>query len=298
MARSRVVTQTDGQSERTIQTLEDLLRACVLDFGGSWEDHLLLVEFVYNNSYHSSIQMAPFEALYGRKCRSPLYWDEVGEKKLTGPEIVQQTVDKVAVIRAKMKIAQDRYKSWADLGRRPLEFKVGEKVYLRVSPTKGVIRFGRSGKLSSRFIGPFEILERVGDLAYRLALPPSLAGVHNVFHVSQLRRYVPDPSHVLEYEPLSVRENLSFEEYPVKILDRKEKVLRNRSIPYVKVQWSRHSPEEATWELEEDVRKNYPTLFSDSGTCYKFRGRNFLLRGGECDNPNLSYLSFSSETSI
>ncbi|KAL3510631.1 hypothetical protein ACH5RR_030032 [Cinchona calisaya] len=253
--------QTDGQSERTIQTLEDMLRACAIDFKGNWDEQLMLIEFSCNNSYHSSIGMAPYEALYGRKCRSPLYWDEVGERRLTGPELIQITVDKITIIRDKLKAAQDRQKSWADMKRRPLEFQVGDKVYLKVSPTRGVMRFGKSGKLSPRFVGPFEILKRVGNLAYQLALPPELARVHNIFHVSQLRKYISDPSHVIDYQPLSSKEELVYEEVPVRIIDTKEQVLRHRSIPFVKVQWSNHSEREATWESEINMRNKYPYLF-------------------------------------
>ena len=140
--------QTDGRSEWTIQTLEDMLRACMLDFKGSWEKHLPLVEFSYNNSFHASIGMAPYEALYGRKCRSPSHWDEVGERKLLGPEILQQTSDIINNIRQRMKVAQDRQKSYADTRRKDLEFEVGEKVFLKVAPLKGVLRFGKKGKLS------------------------------------------------------------------------------------------------------------------------------------------------------
>ncbi|XP_075486269.1 uncharacterized protein LOC142525869 [Primulina tabacum] len=230
--------QTDGQTERTIQTLKDMLRACALEFSSNWSTHLPLIEFAYNNSYHSSIGMAPYEALYGRKCRSPLYWDEVGEKALVGPELVQMTVDKVKIVREKLKAAQDRQKSWADLRRRPVEFHVGEKAYVKVSPMRGVVRFSKVGKLNPRYVGPFEILERVGTLACRLALPPSMSRIHNVFHVSQLRKYIPNPSHVLEVEPLLIEgnlgEGLKYEEIPIRIVDTKEQVLRRRIIPYVK----------------------------------------------------------------
>uniref|UniRef100_A0A2N9FT08 Reverse transcriptase n=1 Tax=Fagus sylvatica TaxID=28930 RepID=A0A2N9FT08_FAGSY len=258
--------QTDGQSERTIQILEDMLRACAIDFRGSWEEHLPLVEFAYNNSYQASIQMAPYEALYGRKCRSPICWDDIGERKILGPEIVQHTVDKIQLIRERLRSAQSRQKSYADTRRRKLEYQVGDHVFLRVSPTKGVMRFGIKGKLSPRFIGPFEVLERVGEVAYRLALPPMLAGVHNVFHVSMLRKYVPDCNHVVAYEPLQLREDLTYEEQPVRIVDKKEQELRRRTIQYVKVQWSNHSEREATWELEEEMREKYPYLFEESGT--------------------------------
>ena len=159
--------QTDGQSERTIQMLEDMLRACVLDHKGSWEEHFPLVEFAYNNSYQASIQMAPYEALYGNPCRSPLCWTEVGESSVTGPDLIKDTSEKVILIRQRLLIAQIRQKSYADVRRRPLEFEVGDHVFLKVMPKKRVVRFGKRRKLSPRFIGPFEILERVGTVAYR-----------------------------------------------------------------------------------------------------------------------------------
>ena len=253
--------QTDGQSERTIQTLEDMLRATSLDWQGTWDEHLPLVEFAYNNSFHTSIGMAPYEALYGRKCRSPTCWDEVGERKLTGPELVQVTADKVQQIRKWLLTAQSRQKSYADNRRRDLEFQVGDHVFLKISPTKGVMRFGIKGKLSPRYVGPFEILDKVGQVAYRLALPPVLSGVHNVFHISMLRKYMADSSHVIEYKQLRFRADLSYDEKPIKIVDRKDQNLRKRVIPYVKVQWSNHTEREATWELESEMREAYPELF-------------------------------------
>ncbi|XP_028090928.1 uncharacterized protein LOC114291095 [Camellia sinensis] len=130
---------------------------------------------------------------------------------------------------------------------------------------KGVMRFGVRGKLSPRFVGPFEVLDRIGEVAYRLALPPSLVGVHNVFHVSMLRKYIPDPSHVIDHAPLQFKEDLTYEEHPIRIADRKEQVLRRRVIHYVKVQWSNHSEREATWELEDEMRQKYPQLFETPG---------------------------------
>ena len=204
--------QTDGQSERTIQTLEDMLRACVIEFKGSWDTHLSLMEFAYNNSYQSSIDMAPFEALYGRKCRTPVCWDEVGERRLIGPELVQVTLNKIQIVRDRLKIARDRQKSYADKRRRDLQFKVDDWVFLKVSPWKGVLRFGRRGKLRPRYIGPCEIIARVGPVAYKLDLPPELFKVHNVFHVSMLRKYIPDPSHVLRDQPVELKDNLTYKE--------------------------------------------------------------------------------------
>uniref|UniRef100_A0A2N9EM84 Reverse transcriptase n=1 Tax=Fagus sylvatica TaxID=28930 RepID=A0A2N9EM84_FAGSY len=231
--------QTDGQSERTIQILEDMLRACVLDLKGSWANHLCLVEFAYNNSFQSSIGMAPYEALYGRKCRSPICWDEVGPR-----------VDRRVMLTNEGK---------------DLEFEVGDMVFLRVAPMKGVMRFGKKGKLSPRFVGPFEILEKIGPVAYRLALPPALSGIHNVFHVSMLRKYIPEPSHVLSYDQLQIKDDLSYEEVPIEILDRKEHMLRTKSIPLVKVLWRNHALKEASWEREDIMQSRYPDLFHNQG---------------------------------
>ena len=253
--------QTDGQTERTIQTLEDMLRACVLEFSGAWSQHLPLIEFSYNNSYQATIGMAPYEALYGRKCRSPVHWYETGEGTVTAPEFVENTTEAVKKIRTRIEMAQSRQKSYADKRRRPLEFQVGDSVFLKVAPFKGVIRFGKRGKLNPRYIGPYEVLERIGKAAYRLALPPNMASVHNVFHVSMLKKYVPDESHVLEQEPIELHEDLSYEEKPVQILDRKIKTLRNKEIPLVKVLWRNQKTEEATWEREEEMRTFHPELF-------------------------------------
>ncbi|GKB75835.1 putative reverse transcriptase domain-containing protein [Tanacetum coccineum] len=163
--------ETDGQSERTIQTLEDMLRACVIDFGKGWEKHLPLVEFSYNNNYHSSIKAAPFEALYGRKCRSPVCWAEVGDVQLTGPKIIHETTKKIVQIRQRLQAARDRQRSYANVRRKPLEFQVGDRVMLKVSPCKGIIRFGKREKLNPGYIGPFRILKKVGPVAYKLELP-------------------------------------------------------------------------------------------------------------------------------
>ncbi|KAH0665088.1 hypothetical protein KY285_026294 [Solanum tuberosum] len=164
--------QTNGQAKRTIQTLEDMLRACVIDFKGNWDDHLPLIEFSYNNiSYHSDIQMAPYEALYGRRCRSPIRWFVVGEAGLIGQDLVHQAMEKMKVIQERLKTAQSRQKSYPDVRRRELEFEVDDWVYLKVSPMKGVMRFGKKGKLSPRYIFPYRISKRVGNVAYELELP-------------------------------------------------------------------------------------------------------------------------------
>ncbi|TYJ99751.1 pol protein [Cucumis melo var. makuwa] len=240
--------QTDGQTERLNQVLEDMLRACALEFPGTWDSHLHLMEFAYNNSFEAIIGMTPFEALYGKCCRSPVCWGEVGEQRLMGPELVQSTNEAIQKIRSRMQIAQSRQKSYADVRQKDLEFDVGDKVFLKIAPMKGVLRFERRGKLSPHFVGPFKILERIGPVAYRLALPTSLSTVHDVFYVPMLRKYVPDPSHVVDYKPLEIDENLSYTEQPVEVLAREVKMLRNREIPLVKVLWQNHRVEEATWE--------------------------------------------------
>ena len=188
---------------------------------------------------------------------------EVGD--VTGQELVQVTVDKIRVIKSKLKAAQDCQKSYVNQHRREMEYQIGDKVFLRVSPWKGIMRFGNKGKLSPRYIGPYDIIERIGPLAYRLALPPELARIHNVFHVSMLRRYISDPSHVLKDSEVEISENLSYVEEPVKIVDHEVKQLRNREIPMVKVVWKNHGVEEATWETVEKMERAYPQLFENPG---------------------------------
>ncbi|XP_027127764.1 uncharacterized protein [Coffea arabica] len=198
-----------------IQTLDDMLRSCILDFGESWSKYLTLVEFAYNNSFHSSIQMAPYEALYGRKCRSPICWDEIDERKILDPTTVpwiEEAREKVKLIRQRIQTAQNRQKSYADNRRKDLEFAVGDQVFLKITP---------------------------------------------------LKKYHPDPSYVLQPENIEIDETLTYDDKPVKLLDRKVKELRNKRIPLVKVLWRNHGVEEATWEVEEQIRKKYPDLFPD-----------------------------------
>ncbi|GJS18076.1 putative reverse transcriptase domain-containing protein [Tanacetum coccineum] len=255
--------QTDGQSERTIQTLEDMLRACVLDFGGSWDVHLPLVEFSYNNSYHSSVRCAPFEALYGRKCRSPIMWAEVGEGRLIGHELVQETTKKISQIKNRLKVALDHQKSYADKKRKPLEFNVGDYVLLKVSPWKGVVRFEKKGKLATRFVGPFEIIEKVVHVAYRLDLPEEFNGVHDTFHVSNLKKCLADPTLQVPLDEIRVDAKLNFVEEPVEILEREFKKLKRSRIAIVKVRWNSKRGPEFTWEREDQMKLKYPHLFSD-----------------------------------
>ena len=165
-------------------------------------------------------------------------------------------------------MAQSRQKSYADVRRRPLEFEVGNHVSLKVIPKRGVVRFGKHGKLSPRFIGPFEILERIGIVAYRLVLPPSMSGVHEVFHVSMLRKYTPDLAHVVDWGRIEVNIDGTFEEGPVCILDSRDQVLRRKTVRLVRVLWRHYGVEESTWEREDTMRATYPFLFRDKGTWF------------------------------
>ncbi|GJW16467.1 putative reverse transcriptase domain-containing protein [Tanacetum coccineum] len=254
-----IISDRDGRkSERTIQTLEDMLRACVIDFGGNWDVHLPLAEFSYNNSYHSSIRCAPFEALYGRKCRSPVLWAEIGESSLIGPELVQETTDKVVLIKEKLKAARDRQKSYADNRRKPLEFEVGDRVLLKVSPWKGVIHFGTKGKLAPRYVGPFEILERIGPVAYRLRLPEELSSVHDTFHVSNLKKCLADANLHVPLDEIKIDKTLHFVEEPVEIMDREVRSLKRSKISLVKVYWNSKRGPEFTWEREDHMKSKYP----------------------------------------
>ncbi|GKE13952.1 putative reverse transcriptase domain-containing protein, partial [Tanacetum coccineum] len=197
--------QTDGQSERTILTLEDMLRACVIDFGGTWDTHLLLIEFSYNNSYHKSIKCAPFETLY-----------------------------------------------------------VEDRVLLKVSSWKGVVRFGKKGKLAPRYVGPFEIVEHAGLVAYRLRLPQELSCVHNVFHVSNLKKCLAESDVQVSLEEIKVDDKLYFVEEPVEIMDRQVKKLKRSWIPIVKVHWDSYRGAEFTWEREDQFKAKYPHLFAST----------------------------------
>ncbi|GJT11378.1 putative reverse transcriptase domain-containing protein [Tanacetum coccineum] len=275
--------QTDGQSERTIQTLEDMLRACVIDFGNGWVKHLPLVEFSYNNSYHASIKAAPFEALYGRKCRSPVCWAEVGEVQLTGPEIVQETTEKIIQVKQRMQAARDRQKSYADLKRKPMEFEVGDKVMLKVSPWKGVVRFGKRGKLNPRFVGPFKVIKRVGDVAYKLELPEELSRVHNTFHVSNLKKCHADEPLAVPLDGLHFDDKLQFVEEPIEITDREVKRLKRSRIPLVKVRWNSKRGPEFTWEREDQFQKKYPHFYRTQGVT-RSQGTYFLEGSTIADN--------------
>ena len=177
------------------------MRACALDYGSSWDDNLPYVEFSYNNNYEASLKMAPFEALYGRRCRTPLMWDEVGDRQLFGPDFIKESEEKVKLIRDRLKVAQSRQKSYADSKHKEVTYEIGDRAYLRVSPLRGVKRFGVKGKLAPRFVGPYRVLERMGEVAYKLELPEGLSGVHDVFHVFPVEEL---PCRDDQYSPVSM----------------------------------------------------------------------------------------------
>jgi hypothetical protein len=254
--------QTDGQTERVNQIMEDILRACVLTYGKDWEQSLPYAEFSYNNSYQASLGMSPFEALYGRKCRTPLMWSEVGEHTLVVPNFIKEVEEKVAEIREKLKATQSRQKSYSDKKIRDLSFIIGDYVYLKVSPIRGTRRFQVQGKLAPRYIGPYQVLNKVGAVAYRIKLPQEMFDIHPVFHVSQLRRCLRelDKEHI-PIEAVDLQKDLRYQEVHVKILDIVTKRTRNSEVRICRVQWSRHSEKEATWEREDALRKEFPHLF-------------------------------------
>jgi hypothetical protein len=227
--------QTSGQTERVNQILEDMLRACVLQFPQKWDECLPLAEFSYNNSYQESIKMAPFEALYGRRCRTPLNWSEPGERYFFRPKMVKETEEKVQRIIHHLKKAQAHQKSYADKQRMPLYFLVGDYVYLKVSPMKGVLRFGVKGKLAPRYIGPFPILEQCGPVAYRLQLPETLSAVHNVFHVSHYKKCLRVPDRTIEVTDVVLEPDLTYSKHPIRVLDQKDRITRRKTLKFYKI---------------------------------------------------------------
>jgi hypothetical protein len=227
--------QSDGQTERVNKVLKDLLRARLLTFDKKWESSLPYAEFSYNNNYQASIKMSPFEALYGQKCQTPLMWSNVGEKTLEGPAFVKEAEEKVALISKRLLEAQSWQKSYADNRRRELKFEKGDFVYLKVSPMRGVKRFQVKGKLAPRFVGPYPIIGRVGPAAYRLELPESMSDIHNVFHMSELRKCLQVLESHIEEETIQIQKDLQYREKPVKILDSAVRKTRNSEVRLCKV---------------------------------------------------------------
>ncbi|XP_022027921.1 uncharacterized protein LOC110929107 [Helianthus annuus] len=205
--------------------------------------------------------MEPFELLYGRRCRTPVCWGEVGQRELAPSDLIAVTNEKIELIRARLKTAQDRQKAYADKRRRPIEFQVGDYVLLKVSPWKGITRFRKWGKLGPRYIRSFKILARVGRVAYRLELPSSLDRIHNTFHVSQLRKCLADDTALVPLDDIELDEGLNYVERLIAIKDVKVKNLRNKAVRQVLVQWQHRRGSELTWEAEDEMRKHYPFLF-------------------------------------
>jgi hypothetical protein len=202
--------------------------------------------------------MAPFEGLYGRRCRTPLNWSKPCERNFFRPDMVKETEEKVQRIIHSLKKAQSRQKSYADKRRKPLYFQVEDYVYLKVSPMKGVSRFGVKGKLAPRYIGPFPILERYGPVAYRLQLPKTLFVVHNVFHVSQLKKCLLVSDRTIEVTDVALEPDLTYSEHPNRVLDQKDRITRRKTLKFYKIQWNQHTEDEATWETQEFLDKNFP----------------------------------------
>jgi hypothetical protein len=223
-----------------------MLRACALKYGKSWDKSLPYAEFSYNNMYQANIKMAPFEALYGRQCRTTLFLSQTGESQIFGPEVLKDAEKHVQTIRENLKVAQLQQKSYVDKIRRDLSIKIGDFIYLKVSPMRGTPRFKVKGKLAPRYVGPFKIISCKGEVAYQLELPPQLSDVHDVFHVSQLKKCLRVPEEQLPMEELDLGGDLTYSERPIKILDMAEHVTRSKVIKICKVQWSHHTEDEAT----------------------------------------------------
>jgi hypothetical protein len=252
--------ESDGKIERTNMIIEDMLRMYVMDQPSKWEDYIHLVEFACNNGYHASLKMSPFEALYGKKCNTPVSWDNLADRAVVGPNLLKEMEDQMEKIKQDLKVAQNRQKSYADKNKVFKDFKVGEHVFLKVKAKRSSIRLGSCSKLAARYCGPFEILEKIGPIAYMLALHAFIR-VHNVFHVSLLKKCVPDPNHIIDWNVIQVEHEGDFQVELVCILDQKVKVPRKKAIGMVKVQWTCYGPEDATWEHEENMQEEYLQFF-------------------------------------
>ncbi|WVZ75607.1 hypothetical protein U9M48_023645 [Paspalum notatum var. saurae] len=229
--------QTDEEIEKTNQILQDMLRACAIQYGTSWDKCLPYAKFSYNNSYQASLKKSPFEALYSKRYRTPLFWNQNGEKQVFGPDIIQDAEQQLRIVRENLRVAQSR---------RDLNFKVDDQVYLKVSPMRGIYIFNMKGKLAPRYIESFKILEKKGEVAYCLELPPNLSGVYD------LKKCLRVPEEQTPLEGLEVQDDLTYTEHLVKILDTSERVTRNKRIKMCRVQWSHHTEAEETCELEDE----------------------------------------------
>jgi hypothetical protein len=266
----------DGQTK----SVNQILRACVIHYDKSWDKCLPLAEFSYNNSYQASLKMAPFEALYGRRCRTPLSWSQTREHKIFGPDLVIKAEEKVRVIQENLRLAQSRQKSYFDKRRKPLQFEVGGHVYLQVSPTKGVQRFGVRGKLVAGYVGPYEITKICEPVAYRVRLPPPLAAIHDIFHVSKLKKYIQVPTEIVEQKEILVEPDLSYVEYPIKTLDQKERITRRKVVKMYKIQWSHHTEEENNWETKSYLNQDFHGFLNSPKDTRTFHTKLFTRISG------------------
>nr|GEV79842.1 putative reverse transcriptase domain-containing protein [Tanacetum cinerariifolium] len=260
--RALVMTMGLNLPKKILEAQTEALKLENLSAEDNWDMHLPLVEFSYNNSYHTSIKVAPFEALYGRKCRSPVCWVEFRDAQLTGPAIIHETTKKIVQIKNRIQATRDRQKSYADIRCKPMVFQVGDKVMLNVSPWKGVVNFGKRGKLNPRYAGPFKVVERVGTVAYKIELLQQLSRVHNTFHMLNLKKCLSDKSLVIPLEELRVDDKLHFVEEPVEVMDREIKQLKRSRIPVIKVRWNSKRGPEFTCERDDQFKQKYPHLFT------------------------------------
>jgi hypothetical protein len=228
-------------------------------------------EFSYNKSYQESLKMALFDMLYGLRCRTLLFWNETGDRKVFGPDILEEAEKQVRMVKENLCVAQSRQKSYVDYRRRALSFEVGDFVYHKVSPMRGLRHCKVRGKHTPRFIGPFKILEKRGEVAYQLELSPQLSDVHDDFHVSQLKKCLRVPKEQIPMEDLDAKEDLSYQEHTIRILETSERVTRSKKIKMCKVQWSHHTEDKAPWERQEELKAEFPSFFSAPS---EYRGRD------------------------
>jgi hypothetical protein len=252
------------QTERVNAVLKNMLRACVLSSRGLWESWLPLAEFAYNNSYQESIKMTPFEAMYGRKYRTPFNWVEPEERRFYEIDFVEEAEKKVNIIQQNMQAAQSRQKNYANKRRRPLEFQVGDYVYLKVTPMKNK-RFGIKKKLAARFVGPYRIIEKKGPVAYKLQLPEAMSSIFSVFHVSQLKKCLRVPEERIEPHGIRIKADLEYREQLVRVLDTKDRVTRNKVVTTYKIQWSHHDESDRRGK-QENIYKPLIKIFTTSGS--------------------------------
>jgi hypothetical protein len=248
--------------------MEDMLRMYVMDNQTHWDKYLPLVKFTYNNSFHSSIGIPPYKALYGRPCRTQLSWERLEDRVTVGPELIQEMEEQVIQIRKRRKESKDRQKLYVDAHRTDQSYKVGDQFFIHIRPNKSTIQFRKGTKLSPRFIGSFKIQERIGPVAYRLILSPHFHKTHNVFHVYVLRHYVVDESHKLNWKGFQVSDAGTLMVKPLCILDRRVRQLMNHLVDQVKVQWDKYSPGSTTSEDAKTLRRDHPSLLTTLGICF------------------------------